>query len=58
MAALRLVHRLKNAARRGLHRERMFRDGHIPFEIYDDAEFFTTYRSRRADTMDFRRCGW
>ncbi len=52
MAALRPVHRLNNGARRGLHRERWFRDRSHPFEIYDDAELFTRYRFRRADIMN------
>ena len=52
MAALRPVHRLNNEARRGLHRERVFRDRLHPFEIYDDAELFMRYRFRRADIMN------
>ena len=52
MAALRPVHRLNNEARRGLHRERLFRDRAHPFEIYDDAELYMRYRFRRTDIMN------
>ena len=52
MAALRPVHRLNNEVRRGLHRERLFRDRAHPFEIYDDAELYMRYRFRRADLMN------
>ena len=52
MAALRPVHRLNNEARRGLHRERVFRDGSHAFEIYDDVELYMRYRFRHADIMN------
>ena len=52
MAALRLVHRLNNAARRGLRRERVFRDADHPFDVYDDVELFDRYWFRRHDIMD------
>ena len=51
MAALRLVHRLHNAARQGLHRKRVFRDRSHRFEIYDDIKLFTRYRFHHADIM-------
>ena len=52
MAALRQVHRLNDAARRGLRRERVFRDRSHPFEMYDDVELFDRYRFRRDDIKD------
>ena len=48
LVTLQLVHRLNNAARQGLHRERVFRDISHPFEI----ELFTKYWFCHADIMD------
>ena len=52
MAALRLVHRQNHLARRGLRRERVFRDADHPFDVYDDVDLFDRYRFRRHDIMD------
>ena len=49
MAALRLVHRLRDAAMR---RERVFRDLTHPLDVYDDVELFVRYRFRRGDILD------
>ena len=52
MAAIRQVHRLNDAARRGLQRERVFRDRSHPFKMCDDVELFDRYCFRCDDIMD------